>query len=157
MAEQKKLKVSSLLDIKKQASGKLVEFSGWDDDIPFVARVKKVSMMNLVVEGVIPNSLLGAAEQVFNGKASSKKAPSMEETSKIFRVVAKSCLVEPSYEDLENAEIDLTDAQLVEIFNYAQLGVKGLERFRADQERVTNNNPSGKVPQDSKSNTGNNK
>ena len=42
--------------------------------------------------------------------------------------------VEPSWSELKNAGIELTDEQYMFIFNYTQEGVKALEPFREDEE-----------------------
>ena len=44
--------------------------------------------------------------------------------------IARAALVKPSFDELEEAGIELTDEQLVAIFQFTQLGVKALDRFR---------------------------
>ena len=68
----KRLQVTSLAAIKEQANGEIIELSGWTEE-PFVAKVKKVSFLGLVSEGLIPNTLLNAAAVIFNGKTNNKK------------------------------------------------------------------------------------
>ena len=45
-------------------------------------------------------------------------------------VIAKAALVEPTYEDIKNAGMELSDNQLMAIFSYTQTGVKALDSFR---------------------------
>lgn len=48
-------------------------------------------------------------------------------------MVAMASLVAPSWEDLQNAGVSLTDLQLLTIYNYSQTGVDTLRRFREKQ------------------------
>lgn len=47
--------VTSLEYIKKIAEGSEIEIIGWEDDVKFVCKLKRVSMLNLVSSGAIPN------------------------------------------------------------------------------------------------------
>lgn len=147
MAEE--LKVTSLEEIKKSASGQLIAFTGWDEK-PWIAKVKRVSLLDMISEGVIPNSLLSAAEQVFAGKQSSKKPVDIKETGTVFKAVAEAVLVEPTWNDLQDAGVKVTDEQLSELFQYAQGGINGLKRFRAEQKYIANNKPVGALQQAAK-------
>ena len=54
----------------------------------------------------------------------------LAEEGRVLLEVAKAALVKPSFDQLEAAGIELTDEQLVAIFQYTQLGAKALDRFR---------------------------
>lgn len=149
----KRLQVTSLAAIKEQANGEIIELSGWTEE-PFVAKVKKVSFLGLVSEGLIPNTLLNAAAVIFNGKTNNKKDPDIKETSKVIDIVAEQVLVEPSCAQLKEIDVQLTDQQKLELFNYSQQGVKGLYRFRAEQANLTNNQSVGDVQGTSESDSG---
>ena len=56
-----------------------------------------------------------------------------KERSEIFRIVAMASLVSPSWEELQNAGVNLTDLQLLYIYNFSQTGVDALRRFREKQ------------------------
>jgi hypothetical protein len=47
-------------------------------------------------------------------------------------VLAENALIEPSYKELKEAGIELTDLQLSAIMAYCQRGVKMLEYFRTE-------------------------
>lgn len=51
----------------------------------------------------------------------------------MFLPIAKAALVSPSYSEIEEAGITLTDMQLQEIYSFATGGVKELENFRKIQ------------------------
>ena len=119
--------VTSLEEIKRLANGEEVELTGWNDE-PFVCKLKRVSMMNLVVKGNIPNPLLPAVSALFDGKKEEIEKISAKQMSDIIDIFCRSVLVEPKFEEVEDY---LTDQQRTEIFNYSQGGLKRLEKFRS--------------------------
>jgi hypothetical protein len=139
------LQLTSLEQLKKIAEGELIPLPRFTDDIPFVVRAKRVSLLNLIQKGVIPNTLLSAAEELFYGKQASK-AVNMDELTNVMSIMAKSCLMEPSVEQLEEIGLELTDQQLVALFNYSQEGLKAIEKFRPKSENTVNNNNEQEVP-----------
>ena len=50
----------------------------------------------------------------------------------ICEVIARASLVQPTYDDIQNAGMELSDDQIMAIFNYTQNGVKALESFRKE-------------------------
>ena len=134
--EEEVLQVTSLSDIKREAEGELVKLKGWSNK-PFVARLKRCSMMGLVSKGVIPNSLMAVADELFNGKSKNSKT-SMTDSAKILKIIATEVLAEPRMEDLDKMDVQLTDEQLLELFQYSQRGLKGLQSFRKEQADYAN-------------------
>ncbi len=132
------MEVTSLDKLKEVAKGEVVELVGFTQE-PFIARLKRPSFLNMVSTGMIPNELLNAAYIVFNGAKSTKDIVSMKEANELYTLVAKGALVEPTYKQLEEIGLELTDQQLIEIFNYTQVGVKALKSFRDEQERTKSN------------------
>ena len=47
-------------------------------------------------------------------------------------------MVEPTYDELKEIGLELTDLQLVEIFNFTQNGIKSLISFRTKQQYTKN-------------------
>lgn len=134
--ENQNLQITSIDQLKKYSTGQVVELPSFADGQPFVARLKRPSMMNLVKMGRIPNELLNSANSLFikgtSGVAESSRFDS-ETLSKLFDVVDILCeasFVEPSYKDLKDAGIELTDDQYMFVFNYTQNGVHALDSFR---------------------------
>ena len=133
------MNVTSLDELKEISKGEIIELIGFNEK-PFFARVKRPSFLNLAGSGAIPNELLTAAHMIFNGKSSmNKESVSMAETNSLLRIVAKKALVEPSYEQLEDIGLELTDLQLLEIYNYTQQGVRALNSFRKKQKDIEDN------------------
>lgn len=122
------MKITNIDDLKKIAEGEIVELSGWDDN-PFIVRVKRPSLQLMVAKGEIPNSLMTVATEAFYGKDKNTKMDMKKMSDLMFRIVDAS-LVEPSVKQLHDLGLDLTDQQMLEIFNYTQEGIEGLSRFR---------------------------
>lgn len=91
--------------------------------------------MSLVAHGKIPNPLMTAAMDMFNGNKDSmdnltKDAKSLTNFFGLMEIMAQDCLIEPSYEELQSVGVELSQDQMLSILMYAQGGVKALEGFR---------------------------
>lgn len=127
------MKVTSIEELKKSSQGALVELPPFAEGGEFIARLKRPSMLGLMKAGKIPNSLLTAANKMFKTGPSSfdpQNENMMTDLLKILDIVCTEALVEPTYAQLKEADIELTDDQLMFIFGYSQNGVKQLESFR---------------------------
>lgn len=129
--------VTSIEKLKKIAQGQEVELQGWDEE-PFVCVLKRPSLLGLVENGDIPNPLLHAAYILFNGSNNPKDQVNLKEANDLYRIIAKAAMVSPTYEQLEEIGLELTDMQLLEIYRFTQLGVKSLISFRTKQEDTKN-------------------
>ena len=129
--------VTSIEKLKKIAQGQEVELQGWDEE-PFVCVLKRPSLLGLVENGDIPNPLLHAAYILFNGSDNPKDQVNLKEANDLYRIIAKAAMVSPTYEQLEEIGLELTDMQLLEIYRFTQLGVKSLISFRTKQEDTKN-------------------
>lgn len=130
---EEQLKVTSFEDLKSYSRGQIVELPPFADGQPFVARMRRPSLMVLVKSGQIPNTLLTAANELFSGGASSFDADKLDMLSDILgicEVIAKASLIEPTYEQIKEAGLDLSDDQMMAIFSYSQNGVEALKSFR---------------------------
>lgn len=133
----KELKITSIEDLKNIAKGEVVELPPFVGEIPFVARLKRPSMLSLVKNGKIPNSLLTQANKLFVGGVEGVASKGMEneemldELFDILDVICEAAFVEPSFKDLRDNGIELTDEQYMAVFTYTQQGVKSLESFRS--------------------------
>ncbi|PRR77694.1 hypothetical protein CLLI_22580 [Clostridium liquoris] len=128
------LKVTNIEDLKRMAEYEIIELPRFKKEIPFNAKVKRVSLLNLVRKGVIPNKLLSAAEELFYGKQASEGKVDLAQLTNVMFIMAENALVEPSIKDLEDVGLELTDEQLVALFNYTQEGTSDLESFREEPE-----------------------
>ncbi len=130
------LKVTNIEDLKKVAQGEVIQLPQFSQGIPFNARVKRVSLLNLVRKGVVPNKLLSAAEELFYGKQSLKENVDLAQMTNVMYIMAENALVEPSIDELKNVGLELTDEQIVALFNYTQEGISELDSFREESENT---------------------
>jgi hypothetical protein len=127
--------VTSFEELKVIAKGEVIPLPSFIEGKPFVVRVKRVSLLKLVQEGVIPNTLLGAANELFYGKNSNKssnKDADMKELAKVMTLMAESALLSPTPAQMKELGLELTDQQVVSLFNYTQKGLEGIAKFPAN-------------------------
>lgn len=133
MAEKK---ITSLADLKKYSKGVVVEFPSFGEGQPFVARIRRPSLMKLAVEGKIPNELLTKANELFASDGSGinpKESNMMQNIKAVIDIIAEASFIEPTYSEIKE-NVGLTDDQMMFLFNYTQQGVKALSDFRTDKE-----------------------
>lgn len=129
------MNITSLADLQTYAAGTIVRFPDFAAGQPFVARVRRPSMLVLAKQGKIPNALLTAAGELFAKGGSGLDVDNenmLGEVYGICEVIARACLVQPTYDEILNAGMELSDDQIMAIFNYTQNGVKALESFRKE-------------------------
>lgn len=130
--------ITSLQTLKQYAQGDVVELPPFAADKPFVARLRRPSLMALVKSGTIPNSLLVKANELFSsGVSGAFDEENQEALSQMFDLMDIICgasFMEPTWEDIKESGLTLTDEQYMFVYNYSQAGVKALESFRIEQE-----------------------
>lgn len=127
--------ITSLSDLQSYSNGTIVRFPDFAKGQPFVARVKRPSMLMLAKMGEIPNALLNSATQLFTKGGSgmdTKNGKTLSDIYDICEVIAKASLVNPTYDEIIDSGMTLSDDQVMAIFNYTQSGVKALENFRSE-------------------------
>lgn len=131
------IKVTSIDQLKLMSGGEIVKLPPFVQGQDFYAKLRRPSMLKLVQSGQIPNSLLRTANMLFSGGVNEeldRDDEFMKDLFDLIDVLAEAVFVEPSWSELKQAEIELTDEQYMFIFNYTQEGVKQLEPFREDEE-----------------------
>jgi hypothetical protein len=116
------MKPTSIDEIKKLKEAQTVELPGFDVDKPFYAKLKRLSLLELCKADAIPNPLLAAVQEIYEGR----QRADIKKYAGVIELIAELALVEPKYEDVKDI---LTDAQKVAIMTYAQHGVAGLLPF----------------------------
>ena len=127
------MKITSAADLQSYASGTVVRLPDFGDGQPFVARMRRPSMLVLAKSGKIPNTLLSAASELFAKGGSGLDTDSdnmLGDMYDICHIICESALIAPTMEEIEGAGMELSDDQLMAIFNYTQTGVHALESFR---------------------------
>lgn len=126
------LTITPIDDLVKASQGTLVELPPFTEGVPFVACLKRPSMLALVRAGKIPNALLSTANELFaKGGFDTDDEQAMSNLFGVLDSICEACFVEPSYSQLKEAGVTLTDDQLMFVFNYTQRGVTALGGFRS--------------------------
>lgn len=121
--------VTDFSKLKKISDSKIVELPEFGDGTKFIARLRRPSMLKLCKSGKIPNSLLNQATSMFTDSNASKKV-NITDIYDICEIICDSAFVNPTYEEIKDSGIELTDEQIMAVFQYTQGGVKALEKFR---------------------------
>lgn len=129
------MRITSVSDLQSYAAGTVVRLPDFTEGQPFVARLRRPSLLVLAKSGKIPNTLLVAAGELFAKGGSgldSDNDKMLSDMYDIMHIVCEASLVQPTLADIEGAGIQLSDDQMMAIFNYSQAGVKALESFRKE-------------------------
>lgn len=155
MYNQQDLVVTSIDDLVKASQGTLVELPPFIEGVPFVARLKRPSMLALVRAGKIPNALIGTANTLFaDGKVNTRDDNALDNLFGVLDAICDACFVEPTYKQLQDAGITLSDDQLMFVFNYTQRGVNALNSFRSQLKSVGDTKDVSDVSQNSSGTVG---
>ena len=127
---EKVLEITSISDLQKYSGGSVVKLPSFGVGQEFVAKLRRPSMLMLMKNGKIPNTLLSKATQLFeNSEQLFSYESSMLEVYDIMEIMCEATFVEPSYKQIKDAGIELTDEQLMFVFNYSQQGVNAIAPF----------------------------
>lgn len=148
------LKVTRIEDLKEYAKGQVVELPPFAEGQPLVVRMSRPSMLAMVEKGRIPNSLLVVANKLFMGGSDldTDNTDFLKDMHGVLKEICRASLIEPTYEEFEDAGIRLTDDQMMAIFSYSQKGVKALESFRQKPGNLNSNWTSKGVPKNASRN-----
>ena len=130
------LKVTSIEELLKMgACGELVELPPFAENSKFIAKLRKPSLLGIVKSGKVPNELLVEANKLFANGAQgitrdTLNPEMMSNMCDLLDIVCEEAFVEPKFEELKNAGIELTDSQRLAVFSYTQSGVESLKSFR---------------------------
>lgn len=123
--------ITSLTSLEQYAQGQIVQLPDFAENQPFIVRLRRPSLMVLIKSGKIPNALLATANSLFTGDGKAVKDPSaFSEVVGVLDVICEASFLEPSWEELKQVGIELTDQQYMAVFNYSQQGIKALDSFR---------------------------
>lgn len=117
-----------MLSLESIKTSETVSLPGWCGDVVEV-ELRRPSILALAAAGAIPNPLMKTARRLFYAGISPDGGDLAEE-GRVLVEIARAAMVKPSFDELEAAGIELTDEQLIAIFQYTQLGAKALDRFR---------------------------
>ena len=142
------LQVTSLEQLKKVKQTEIINLGKFEDGTEFVAELKKPDLMQLAAERKIPNVLDTEVVKLFNGKDKLAKkvvaeddAEALAQLGELMNVLAEASLVNPTYKQLQEINIELTQEMKMSIMMFTQGGVETLKNFRKEQQRNENNQP----------------
>lgn len=128
------MQITSLTSLEQYAQGQIVELPPFAEGQPFVARLRRPSMMVLIKSGKIPNALLATANSLFAGNGTDPKNPeAFSDVVQVLDIICEASFLEPSWDQIQESGIQLTDEQYMAVFNYSQQGIKALDNFRQEQ------------------------
>lgn len=125
--------ITTLADLQSYAQGRIVRLPDFAEGQPFIARLKRPSMLVLAKNGKIPNVLLSSASELFAKGGAGMDADNsnmLSDMYDIMHIICESALIQPTMAEIESVGLTLSDEQLMAIFNYTQNGIKALEPFR---------------------------
>ena len=129
------MRITSISDLQSYSAGTVVRFPDFGDGQPCVARVRRPSMLVLAKQGKIPNSLLTAAGELFSKGGSGLDTDNenmLGEMFDIMSIICESALIQPTMAEIRSVGLELSDDQMMAIFNYSQAGIRALESFRKE-------------------------
>ena len=129
------MNITSASDLQAYASGVVVRLPDFAEGQPFVARIRRPSMLVLAKSGKIPNTLMATAGELFSKGGSGLDPDNINmlgDMYDIMHIICEASLIQPSLNDIEAVGLELSDEQMMAIFNYSQAGVKALESFRQE-------------------------
>lgn len=122
--------VTSISQLNEYAKGQLVELPSFGEGQPFFARLRRPSMLALAKSGKIPNNLLATANRMFDSSLDTKNENMLKDFYLVIETILEAAFVEPTYQEIKDAGVQLSDDQLIFVFNYTQQGVRILDQFR---------------------------
>ena len=122
--------VTSISQLNEYAKGQLVELPSFGEGQPFFARLRRPSMLALAKSGKIPNSLLATANRMFDSSLDTNNENMLKDFYTVIETILEAAFVEPTYQEIKDAGVQLSDDQLIFVFNYTQQGVRALDQFR---------------------------
>ena len=130
------------IDRLREMANPIIKIPNFDNTGHINIRVQRPKLLKMAAEGKIPNHLMNIAATMINGRPISKQkelTPEeyIKEINSAMELYCMACMVEPSYEDMQDI---LTDDQKATIFNWGLGEVQVLDSFRTDEGNGTSNN-----------------
>ena len=103
--------VTSLEQLKQYANGNIVRLPDFAEGQPFIAKLKRPSILGMAKQGKIPNSLLVKTNELFvqSGSLDTEENSMMQEIYDVIDLIASETFVEPTYDEIKSTGIELTD------------------------------------------------
>lgn len=116
-------------DIETTARIKVPGFINEKDE--FEVEVKRITPTGLISKGKLNNPLYEKAYNLFfDREVKTETLEDKKATIEYYYAIAEECLVNPTLEEIKEEGLELTDLQLVTLFQFSQGGLRGYESFR---------------------------
>lgn len=122
-----------MLDLEKTAQrygAQSIEIHDWDGSGMIEVRARRPGLYNMASMGFIPNPLLGAMQAMFSGSTAQINAVDAKKQGECLTAIARYALVEPTMAQITEAGLELTDQQLLELYQFALAGPVRYAAFR---------------------------
>ena len=123
--------ITSMNEIMQAAAPQEITISGFAPGTEITVLARRPSFYTMLAAGAAPNPLIPEMEKLFVRRDRSGHARPSEEFARTLVFIAQETLAEPSYAQLRENGIELTDDQLTEISLFATAGAEALRSFRA--------------------------
>lgn len=123
-----------MLDLEKTAQrygAQSIEIHDWDGSGMIEVRARRPGLYNMASMGFIPNPLLRAMQAMFSGNTAQINAVDAKKQGECLTAIARYALVEPTMAQITEAGLELTDQQLLELYQFALAGPVRYAAFRA--------------------------
>jgi len=107
-----------------------IEIPGYSPDETVKVQVQKPRLMTMMMQGKIPNPLMGIATRMVSG-GTAKGEVATKDVLQFYELYCLACLVSPTYEEFKDI---MTDEQMLAIFNWAMGDAQKMSSFRPDKE-----------------------
>lgn len=104
---------------------------GWRPNTEITVRVRRPSLYAMLAANAALNPLIPELNKLFVRHDHGSVNQPTNAYARALVAIAKECLVEPTYAELEAAGVRLTDEQLLDLSLYATEGMEWLCSFRA--------------------------
>lgn len=120
----------NLQEMAEKYGPKVYVLSGWAPDEEFQVKLRRPTIYNMAAMGYIPNPIMGAVQTMFSGNSQKIDAIDARKQGEAVVAMAKFAMLEPTYQEVIDAGLMLTDDQLIEIYTFALGGAPALAAFR---------------------------
>lgn len=104
---------------------------GWAPGEDFVCKLRRPTLTGMTaIAGFVPNPLMPVIASLFLPTGKKIDAIPQDQQSKAMQAMAQYALVEPTYEEIMAAGLELTDQQYASIYAFALGGAPALSTFR---------------------------
>lgn len=123
-----------MIDLEKMAEkhgAQMIQIHDWDGTGLIEVKARRPGLYNMASMGFIPNPILGAMQALFSGDPRQINAVDAKKQGECITQIAKYALVEPTYQEILDAGLELTDLQLTDLYQFALAGPARYAAFRA--------------------------